>query len=157
MIWSQFWQQQADELHRRTQTKKILADMPAPDCISNGPNTAPKLDPTAAATEATDRITRKHSPAVLCDNHNSDLMRKIRWLDRLRQAHAQGAERLMVIDDFRSLAHAEFDVELALAAAQLDVLDALAPLIRNKPLIDDTKEVLHRRALQTMADKDTRP
>ncbi|MEN4464349.1 hypothetical protein VXE65_20255 [Mycolicibacterium conceptionense] len=74
----------------------------------------------------------------------------------LRQAHAQGAERVMIAD-FRSLAHAEFDVELALVAAQLDVLDALAPLIRNKPLIDDTKEVLHRRALQTMADKDTSP
>lgn len=156
MTWSQFWQQQADELHHRAQTKQILADIPAPDCISNGPNKAPKLDPAAAATEATDRITRKHSPAMLCDNHNSDLMRKIRWLDMLRQAHAQGAERVMIAD-FRSLAHAEFDVELALVAAQLDVLDALAPLIRNKPLIDDTKEVLHRRALQTMADKDTSP
>lgn len=156
MIWNQFWQQQADARHRRTKTEQILAAMPAPDCIATGPNRAPKLDPAAAATEATDRITRTHSPAMLCDNHNSDLMRKIRWLDRLRQAHAQGAERVMIAD-FRSLAHAEFDVELALAAAQLDVLDALAPLIRNKPLIDDTKEVLHRRALQTMADKDTSP
>lgn len=48
MTWSQFWQQQANELHHRAQTKQILADIPAPDCISNGSNKAPKLDPAAA-------------------------------------------------------------------------------------------------------------
>ncbi|WP_157931646.1 hypothetical protein [Mycobacteroides abscessus] len=48
------------------------------------------------------------------------------------------------------------DVKLSLFAAEIDVLDALAPSLRRLELADQVKEQLHLQALQAMADKDIR-
>lgn len=64
-----------------------------------------------------------------------------------------------MILDFRSPVSApavDIDVELDLCAAQLDVLDALSPLLRRPALVEETKDQLHRRALHSMADKEMR-
>lgn len=83
-------------------------------------------------------------------------MRTLLWHDTLQQAHAQGAERLIVLDaESIDGVHADVDVTLRLAAAKLNALDALAPLLRHDSLVDRSKTYLQQRALHAMAEKDT--
>lgn len=168
-----FWQHQADEQHRRAQIKRMLAELPVAGGLSDSFTEAPELDLAGCADAATTRIAAERyvdwhatpveasswdvdSPhAMLCGKPDSDLMLQIKWLDMLMAARAQGAQQLTILD-FHSPVSApavDVDVELGLYAAQLDVLDALAPLLRSSALVEETKGQLHHRALRSMEDK----
>lgn len=68
---------------------------------------------------------------------------------------ARGAERLVALDFKAAGGSREVDVTLGLYAAQLDVLDALAPALRHEQLVDQTRTHLQEGALRAMADKDS--
>lgn len=153
---ARFWEGQVDELRERPRIERLLADVRAAVRVHDGLGSDHGLDPVVAAAAAADTMAGERSVhAAMCGNPSSTLMNKMRWLDMLRQAAAQGAKRMVVLD-FRAVdgVHADVDVELALVAAQLDVLDALAPLVRHEQIVEQTKTYLHERALKAMADRD---
>lgn len=155
-VW--FWQRQADELKRRAQIKDLLSSLPTRSLVANdsGGPTGEEFSAAADAVAA-DWKPERSVHEWLIGNPNSDIQGKIRWLDMLRGANAAGAERMVVLDVAApGGVHADVDVKLSLFAAQLDVLDALAPGLRRPELADQVKEHLHSRALRAMADKDAR-
>lgn len=155
MALGRFWREQVDELRRRVQIRRMLAELPgAPGCVDGG-SYSQGLDPSMAAAAASDVISGERSVhAVLCGDPHSELMRKLRWVDMLGQAYAQGAERMVVLDAAEpDGVAADVDVELGLFAAQLDVLDALAPSLRDVKLAERTKTHIQDAALHAMANR----
>lgn len=124
--------------------QQLLSDMPT---IAGGHDLG-RVDFGAAAAAAT---ARRSVHAAVCGDRNSERMRRLRWADMLRQAWAQGAEKLFIVDI--DGAHAEVDVTLGRFAAELDVLDSLAPLLRDERVADKTKLELHEGAIKAMARK----
>jgi len=152
-----FWREQADELNRRAQVKEMMDSLPARSLAAND-STGPAADELSSAADAAIEVWQpEHRSAheMLVGNPNSDMVRKIRWLNMLRGVNAGGAERMVVLDAAApGGVHADVDVRLSLFAAELDALDALAPGLRRPELADQVKEHLHVQALQAMADKD---
>lgn len=153
-----FWQRQADELQRRAQIKDLHNSLPTRSLAPNdGAGPTEKEYFAAADAVALNWQNEQSVHQLFMGNPNSDIVRMIRWADMLRAANAGGAERMVVLDAAApGGVHVDVDVKLSMFAAELDVLDALAPGLRRPELVDQVKEHLHRQALQAMADKDAR-
>lgn len=154
-----FWQRQPDVPNRRAHIRKLLDSLPAHRRSDKG-TSEPSADGIFPATDAALEVGQSEYRSVhelLMGNPNSDLVRKFRWLDMLREAHADGAERMVVLDAAApGGVHVDVDVKLSLCAAELDVLDALAPNLRRPELAVHLKQHLHVQALEAMAEKDMR-
>lgn len=164
-----FWHDHAEQARRRAQLTRLLAELRAVglvDVLSHthwldpavaaaaAARAMPRASAVASKTSADAAISHDHH-ALLSGDSGGEFMRKLKWLDMLQLARLRGAEQLVVFDATDAGGSREVDVTLALYAAQLDVLDALAPALRHEQLVDQTKSHLHAGALRAMADKDS--
>lgn len=134
--------------HDQSAARQLLRDMPRNGWAAG--DTA-QLD-AAAAAEAADAAMRTNRVTALCGDPNSELARTLKWLDILDRAHASGVKRLLVLDPKpESGPAAAVDVVLARFAVRMDLLDLLAPSLRDPALVDQAQANLQNLAIQAMA------
>lgn len=147
-----------DALSRRGRVKRLSADLAAAGLVADAANRDVAPDLIAAVHAAADAMSSEPSVhAAICGNPKNALTRKLRWADMLRQAYAQGAERMVVLDAAApDGVHADVDVKLGLFAAQLEVLDAFAALVGDEQLAEQAKAHMQQQALEAMAKTGTK-
>ncbi|SHQ48486.1 hypothetical protein [Mycobacteroides abscessus] len=154
-----FWKDQAQAIAQHASLKQMSEAIPS--CHAPCDTSPRARRDLAAAADASSALLaaergQRSAHALMCGDPGNAFNQKLKWLDTLRYAHARGAKRLHTLDAANPDGGHVVDVELALYAAELDVLDALAPSLRNNKLAEQAKDDLHSKALQAMADKDTR-
>lgn len=134
--------------HDQSAARQLLRDMPRNDWATGDTH---HLD-AAAAAEAAETAMRTNRVTALCGDPNSDLARTLKWMHILDRAHASGAQRMLVLDPKQeSGPAATVDVVLARFAVRMDLLDLLAPSLRDPALVDQAQTHLQNLAIQAMA------
>lgn len=134
--------------HDQNAARQLLRDMPRNNWATGDTH---HLD-AAAAAEAAETATRTNFLTAICGDPNSELARTLKWLDILDRAHASGAKRLLVLDPKSESSPAvTVDVALTRFAVRMDLLDLLAPSLRDPALVDQAQTHLQKLAIHAMA------